>query len=160
MHKGPPKLQILLADLRSTQGRHEEAEQIYRALLEKDKKNVAVMNNLAFSLAVRRVKLKEALALMEQAIELAGPIGNLLDTRAVVLLAMDNPAEALADLNDALAQAPSAARYFHRAQVDAQLGDKPAAKESLAEARKLGLKPEHLDPLERSLYEKLPSALE
>src|SRR5260370_19400146 len=84
-----------------------------------------------------------------KAIETAGPLAQLLDTRATIYLAMNQPDAALNDLHDAMDQAPSASLYFHLAQIQWAARDPSAALESLRKARADGLKPGDLHPLER-----------
>jgi hypothetical protein len=63
--------------------------------------------------------------------------------------------KALNDLTASIAGAPRPTRYFHLAQVQLQLGNKKEAAEAWAEAKKLGLKPEVLHPLERGDFNSL-----
>ena len=58
----------------------------------------SAMNNLAVLLALQGVKLDEALKLVNQAIEIAGPVAAMLDSRASVYTALGQPKEALKDI--------------------------------------------------------------
>ncbi|HLJ94379.1 MAG TPA: tetratricopeptide repeat protein, partial [Gemmataceae bacterium] len=105
MNKNPQSLalQFYMAGLRSLEQKYEEAEKVYRQILQQDPKNALARNNLAWLLAARdgRPKALEALDLINQAIQLVGPSSELLDTRAFVRLKLDAADEALKDLEDA-----------------------------------------------------------
>lgn len=150
---------MVLADLRGIQGRSEEAQAIYREVLKKKPDNLEAMNNLALLLAFERAELKESLQLIEQAVRQAGPSANLLDSRAVVYLAVGKPQQALADLEEATADGMSPSLLFHQAQALLQVGQKGAARKALAEAKRLGLSGDRLHPLEKPAFEKLVETL-
>jgi hypothetical protein len=78
-----------------------------------------------------------------------GPQPDLLDTRAVVLLAQRQPRLAIADLETAMAlDAPTGPREFHLARAHKMANNSEAAVRSFREAKKRGLKRELLHPLE------------
>jgi len=159
-HERAVSLLLALANVRIYQERNEEAEALFREALEANPGDVVAMNNLAVLLALQETRLTEARQLIDEAIERGGPISHLLDTRATVYLATGKPGEALADLDAALAEAPSATSYFHKAQVHYGAGEQEAAGKALAEAHQLGLTPEQLAPLERPAYRELKAALQ
>ena len=66
---------------------------------------------------------QEALDKINQALAQVGNSPEMLDTRAVIYLSMDKYAEAIKDLETAIAAAPGATRYFHLAQAYAANGD-------------------------------------
>src|SRR5205823_4583965 len=72
----PDSLSLLasLATFRSLQGHNREAEAIYRKILARDRRNVVALNNLAWRPAVEQRKGTEALHLVQQAIEIVGPL--------------------------------------------------------------------------------------
>jgi cellulose synthase operon protein C len=151
---------LTLGELRMRQERFDDAIEIYREVLTSDKDNAAVMNNLALLLALEKKDLNESLRLIERAIELVGPMPALLDSRASVYLALGKPQQALADLEQVVSEEPRPGRQFHRALACFQLGQPQAAAQALGEARKLGLKPEDLNALERPAYQELVAKLE
>ena len=102
---------------------------------------------------------KEAMTQVELAIEQAGPMGMLLDTRATVELAHQQPAAAERSAQAAIAESPSADFYFHLAQAQFALGKREQATISLRTAFKRGLHVNSLHPLEQPAYEKLQSEL-
>jgi len=157
-HQRPAPHVLLLADLCIRQGRFQPAERLYREVLAKDDRNVLAMNNLAVLLALQHRQLDESLELIRRAIEMAGPAGTLLDSRAIVHIARRQPKHALADLAAAIADDPRATRYFHTAEAQFQLGQQAAARQSLDKAAELGLKAEMLHPLELPAFRRLQAA--
>jgi len=113
------------------------------------------MNNLAVLLALQGIKLEESLKLIDQAIEIAGPMAPMLDSRASVYIAMNDPDAALTDMADALADAETPVRYFHQAQAYELAGQHNAAASAMEKAMKLGLTKDMLQPLEIPAFEKL-----
>ena len=151
----PLLLVLALANLQNLWGVFDDAEALYGEVLEKQPKNAGALNNLALLLALRGQAGKKPMAMIEKAIEIVGPDPTLLDTRATISLLLKNPKSAAADLERAIAARPSAVRFFHRSQVEQQLGKTDAARESLAKAKALGLRVEQLHPLERDFYRQL-----
>jgi tetratricopeptide (TPR) repeat protein len=145
----PLVLEVRLAQLLEQSGRYAEAVALYRRVLAADPRNVVAGNNLAFLLAVRGDKGGEAPRLIQEAIAEAGPQAELLDTRAVVYLAGGAAAQALGDLQEAVAQAPSPAKYFHLARAHQLAGDGHAAQQAYRRATELDLKETDMHPLER-----------
>jgi tetratricopeptide (TPR) repeat protein len=145
----------VMAAVREAQGRFQEAEAIYRELLQKNKQFVPALNNLAVLLALGGRQLNEARDLIESAVALEGPNSSLLDTRATVYLARGETEKALADLNELVAQGASPQNYFHLALAQRKAGQQTAAADSLRKARDLKIRPEALHPLERPVYDEL-----
>lgn len=156
----PLPLVIMMADAYTIHGRFADAESLYREALRDNPDNYAVMNNLAMLLAVQGIKLEEALKLANRAAELAGPIAQILDTRAVIYMAMGDPHKALADLREAIDSTVAPTRLFHQAQALEQLGDKREAAITFRKALDRGLRVSSLLPPERAVYERLEKLLE
>ncbi|MCX7424752.1 MAG: tetratricopeptide repeat protein [Planctomycetia bacterium] len=154
-HKQSVPLLVALAILRDFEGQYDVAETIYRDILAKEPENPTVLNNLAVLLALERKNLDEASKLIDLAIAKVGPTAGLLDSRAMVRIAMEKPELALADLQQAIQKGPTAALYFHQAQAYQQRGQRTSAVEALAKAESLGLKEEHLQAIERAAYKRL-----
>ncbi|MBN2217593.1 MAG: tetratricopeptide repeat protein [Pirellulales bacterium] len=152
-------LLLSLAELRSIQKHYDEAETLYRKVLEKDPENILALNNLAVFLALRGLKLDESLEMINKTIELAGPAPTLLDSRAMIHLAKGESQKALDDLSMAIGDEPTGIRYFHQAQAFAAAGEKEKAAAAMREADSYGLKAEQLQPLERPAYRKLKEEL-
>jgi Tfp pilus assembly protein PilF len=154
-----PAVTVFLAELYDLQGRQDEAVKTYRGVLRRDGRNVVALNNLAYLLAVGSGDLAEALELINRAIDLAGPVGQLLDTRAVVYLKQGQAGQAVADLQQALAQAASPGKHFHLAWAQHQAGNRAAAADAWRRATGAGLGEGSLHPLERPAFRRLAGAL-
>jgi tetratricopeptide (TPR) repeat protein len=155
------RLLLRLADLRDYQGRYDQAEAVYRQILARNPENPTALNNLAWLMALRGVRPgDDPRGYIDQAIRVHGPGAELLDTRAVVLLARGDANGAIAELKRALDESASDRFYFHLAQAQAAKGDREAARRSLEEARSAGFKESSLHPLERPGYERLLEQLE
>jgi tetratricopeptide (TPR) repeat protein len=147
-------LRVAEADLEDARGRHAEAIRQYREVLRQDPDNVLAMNNLAWLLALHEGKPDEALRWATKAVEAAGPRDNLLDTRGVILVKLGRADEAVRDLEEAAAQTPSAARYYHLGQAQAAAKRPNDAELAWRKAEELGLRTADLHALERSDYER------
>ena len=143
------------AELLDSQGRYPEAMGWYRKVLQGDPNNFQVLNNLAWLLALHDGRGEEALALLRQAVACAGPVADLLDTRAVVHLTLKQASEAVADIEEVTRFSPSATAYFHLAQAQHLAGQRPAAQKALQKAAALGLTKADVHPLERAAYQQL-----
>ena len=124
-----------------------------------DEGNVLALNNLAWLLAWQRRRAPEALMLVNRAIALRGPLGGLLDTRAVIYLALADPERALLDMKQALAQQATASRYLHLAQVFWRLDQPITARNVFDRAVAAQLALRDLHPLERAAYLELLESL-
>jgi cellulose synthase operon protein C len=152
-------LHFQLAAVRSLEGKYGEAETLYRAILQQDARNWIVMNNLAWLLAVTNSKPTEALFQIEKAIRLAGPLAELLDTRAVVRIALAQPEDAIKDLSKAIDETPAASMYFHLAQAQLLANRRPEAVQSFQAAHDLNLTKGALHPLEQPAFRELAERL-
>lgn len=150
----PLSLLAVMGDLQMRRGQYAEAENHYRDILAKHAKNFVAMNNLAVLLALQGVKLDEALNLVNQAIDIAGPAPQMLDSRASVYIAMRQPEKALADLAQAMRDRESPEQLFHQARAHALAGDEKAAKAAFDKAVEKGLTREILSPLEAPAFDK------
>jgi tetratricopeptide (TPR) repeat protein len=151
----PISLVEVMAQAYASQERYREAEKFYREVIQKNSGAYRAMNNLALLLALQRIKLQEALELVTRAVELAGPVASMLDSRASVYMALGQPGKALDDLKKAIADEATPVRYFHQAQAYQQSGQPQAAIAAMKKAQQLGLQAHMLEPLERPAYEGL-----
>lgn len=158
-HERPVPLLMVMADFCTREGRYADAETNYREVLKKSPRDAVAMNNLAVLLALQGEKLDESLQLANGAIDVLGPLGPVLDSRAIVYMARQEPRKAIQDINDALADRETPVRYFHQAQIFMQLGQENSAKNAIFKAQQLELKPNMLQPLELPAYEKLKKLL-
>ncbi len=148
-------LLFVLADLRIQMGDYDGARMIYEEILARNDRSVAAMNNLAVLLALQGKDLDAALQLINRALENVGPLPTLLDSRAIVYLAVGKPKKALADVKRAIDGKAKAIWHFHRAQARYQLGERIAAGKALDDALALGLTATELHPLERPALARL-----
>ncbi len=157
-------VQLQLASLRDLQDRYDELIQIYRDFLKRedvsDRERAVVWNNLAYVLAGSGTKLPEAKQLIDQAIGIAGPTPEMLDTRGLVALASGKPQEAAADFRQSLADRPSGLKQFHLALALLASGDRTAAQNALKAAHDTHrLVLDEVPKLERDKYRKLVESL-
>jgi tetratricopeptide (TPR) repeat protein len=153
-------LMLHLAELYDQHARWDEAEAMYRRVLqpENEPKNIVALNNLAWLLAQRSVdaeKHQEALRRIETAVAGIGRRADLLDTRGLVHMKLGHDAEALADFRAAAADMPSPAHLFHLARAHYKASDKTNAFKVLKLAQEQGLQASVLHPSEQSEYQRM-----
>jgi tetratricopeptide (TPR) repeat protein len=151
-------LVLQLADLLEIRSQFDEAESLYRQLVSDQSHNIMAFNNLSWLLAMKPGKGDEALRMVNRAIDLAGPLPHLLDTRALVYLALDQSGPAIADLQQALGESPTspnAFRYFHLARALRLAGNAEDAAQAFRKAAEAGLELGQLHPGERLAYREM-----
>lgn len=148
-------LLLAKAELCILQGRDEDAEKLYSDVIQRNANNVVALNNLAVFLAHRRKDVDKALDMINKCIELAGPVSALLDSRGSVHLARGSWEAAIEDLEEAIADTPTAPRYFHLAEAHYGFQDTNAAIQALKDAHRLGLSKKDLRKAEVERYENL-----
>jgi Flp pilus assembly protein TadD len=160
--KNPKKTALLedLAAVRRLQGRFQDAITLYRQMLAQNEADTLTLNNLAWLLALQDRNGTEALKVIERAIEIGGPLAELLDTRGVIHLTMGQSQSAITDLKEAIADTPTAHRCFHLAQAHDQARERDAAVRALRQAKSLGLTESTVDPLEALAYRQVLAALD
>jgi cellulose synthase operon protein C len=148
-----------LGNIRSLEGRYQEAEALYRDSYARDPNNSGPLANLAWLLARRDGKGSEAVEIIARAILLDGPTPDLLDTRGIAYLAIGRSDLAIKDLEDAVAVSPSGLKFAHLAQAYLMANRRIDAGAALESAKAAGLRTENLTPLEnkacRGLLEEL-----
>ena len=110
-------------------------------------------------LAPRREASDEALKCVERAIELTGPSGELLDTRARIFIARGNLERAIDDLNQALDYSQTPLRHFHLALAQFKQLKKNEAIHSFKEATTRGLDPRMIHPTDMPAYKALAAQM-
>ncbi len=150
-------LRTKLGRIYFNEGRFDEAEGLFRQALASDSEQIEAMNDLAWELALREpAKPREALALIDRAIEKAGPIPSLVDTRAVALIRVGDPERAAAELTKAQAADPrNLSLAVHIAWAYRASGKNAEAREALQHAEELGLRAESRGVLERDIIGRL-----
>ena len=154
-HADNTTILLAIGDINVGQGKYKEAEAIYRDILAKNPGHTLAMNNLAVLLTVSRSNLPEALELTNKAIGITGPLGQMLDTRACVYIAMQKPDKAMADMKDVIADRKTPENMFHYAQVLDLLGQDNAAAVAMEEALQMGLSEKQLMTPEIPRFERL-----
>lgn len=131
-----------------------KAEAAYRAVLERDPRNVTALNNLAWSLATEPKSSKEAETLVTQAMRDLGVTGELLDTRARIRITARQFEKAENDLNEALKHGRTPLRLFHLAVL--RMTETPPrpdeAKKHFLEARDRGLEARGIHPADLPIF--------
>jgi tetratricopeptide (TPR) repeat protein len=153
-------LQICMADLKDLEGRFEEAATLYRRILQQDGRNFLALNNLAWLLAQEKGTAAEALELIQRAIEIAGPQPELLDTKAVALLAAGQTEQSISTLEDLVVNPTLDMRlgsslHFHLASAYHSVGKTKEADREMDLAKRSGLRPARVHPLEQKVYKLL-----
>lgn len=136
-----PAPQFTLASIYEAAGEYDKAIERYRRLQQLVPDNPAVLNNLAYALAVRKNNVEEALPLAEKAYALAGNAANIADTLAWIyhLAGQDDKAAPLLEKAvKSAAQNPE--MHLHFAVVSEAVGNRLAAE--IALKRALELNPE------------------
>ncbi|MEX2171608.1 MAG: tetratricopeptide repeat protein [Pirellulales bacterium] len=160
-------LQLQQAELHDLGGKYEAAAAMYRKLLERSdvegQARAIVLNNLAFLLALggaKETSSGEAYKLVQEAVQIIGPTSDILDTRAVVFLAQKQYPEAIADLELAVIDGPTASKWYHKALAHLQANDGTNAELAWKQALALGLDRTELNHMEWDQYEKTKEKIE
>jgi tetratricopeptide (TPR) repeat protein len=156
------RVAVLRPHLFTLQERHDKSMELYEQLIAREDlppaQRAMFLNNLAYMNTIRGQKLAESREMIDEAIEIMGPNSDLLDTRAVTLLGVDNQ-KAIEDLNTAIAESPDAIKYFHLALVELDSNNLGSARTALAQANEKGFDIDALDPAEREQHNRLVEAL-
>lgn len=135
---GSTGLRISLADWQQYTGQIAPAVATYRDVLQREPNNVAALNNLAWTLAAQQDRSAEALTLIQRAIDLVGPMDELLDTRARIQFVAGNKDAGLRDLAEAILEAPTASRLLDLAAMHRKAGQAELAERAEQRARQYG----------------------
>ncbi len=162
--KSPVAAKFFEADLRDIQGRYDETEAIYRDVLKqsglRDAETVTALNNLAYIVAMRDNNGAEAIQLIEKAIDINGPMAELLDTRGMVQVSLNKPVEAIKDIEAALIERPDWLKFLHLALAQLRAQHVEAVADAYRESERRGLNERQIPPLERKFFVEVKQALE
>ena len=150
-------LDLHMADLAELRHDFKTAESLYRKVLRQDENQPVVMNNLAWVLS-NQGPSDEALALVQKAIAMVGPVPDLLDTRAKTFLALGRSGEAIQDMDDAISESPTAMRYFQLAEAEQMSGNPVGAQEAFQHSIQLGIDSRDLHPIDLPAFERLKTS--
>ena len=109
----------------------------------------AAMNNLAFLEAFHERNHAEALMTIRSATAGSKPEPVVMDTEAVILIHGGEAEKALDLLQDSIVDDPKSGTYFHLAWAYDSLKLSEEAQGAMTKAKKMGLRPSDLHPLER-----------
>ncbi len=146
------------AELLDAQGRYKEALAEYEKSLARAKSDLVTNNYCVLLALVEPGRSAEGLKLMNDLIGVRGPVPTFLDTRALLHIALAQPAEAERDVRLALVQFESAAYRYHLGwalDLDAKDDKRPQIARELEAAKRLGLTAADLHPLEVKRYAEL-----
>jgi tetratricopeptide (TPR) repeat protein len=133
-----PAWLLLLASADMSAGNVDGAIAHYRSVLKLQPDNVVALNDLAYTLAVRRNAPAEALPFAKRAASLAPRFGTVLDTWGWIEHLLGNHTAAARILDDAIKVDPGLAELrLHAAVVAAALGNTQRAAAELGEALRL-----------------------
>jgi tetratricopeptide (TPR) repeat protein len=153
-------LLIIQADLYDVQKKYDEATTIYRKLLARTDltgiRRAVVLNNVSFLLALAgpgTANDVDPLALVQEAAQIMGPNSDILDTRAVVLIAQQKYKQAIQDLELCVTDSPTASKYYHKALAHYKANEMSAAVEAWEKAESMGLTRDVLNRMEFDQYD-------
>ena len=150
---------VFEAEMMEIQERYDESVVAYDKLLAREDVpkvvRAAAQNNLAFILALKRQDLDRALQIVDEAIEVIGPISDILDTRALVYIARGEFDKAVEDMELAVKMVPTAGKYFHLTAAQLGAGDEQAALDAWKQAEAQGIEPAKVSKLERDELKQL-----
>lgn len=162
--KSPFAAKFFEADLRDIQGKYDETEAIYRDVLAqqglRDAETVTALNNLAYIVAMRDNNGEEAIQLIQKAIDINGPMAELLDTRGMVQVSLNKPEEAIKDIEAALVERPDWLKFLHLAVAQLRANRIEAVSDAYQEAERRGLNERQVPPLERKFFVEVKQAVE
>jgi tetratricopeptide (TPR) repeat protein len=143
-----------LATLSFMRGQLDQAETLFKRLLEDTPNHIAALNNLSLVLAERPGQAREALKTIQAAIEVAGEQPTLVDTRGLVLLALNRPEDAIASFQSAVNQSIDPLFRLHLAEALHRARRTNEALEAYRASLQQGLKRKPLNLLDQQIERK------
>lgn len=132
---------LALAALYDEDDEHERAVKIYEALLKSESESAIVLNNYAYHLAERNLRLDEARSMAEKALALEAENGAYWDTLGWILFRQGDASGAREKIEKSIDLSPNSAEVWeHFGDVLVALGEKEPARR--AYERALELEPE------------------
>ncbi len=155
---------LLKAEMLETQGKYEASIAQYDRVLARDDvprmMRAAAMNNLGFLLTLLNQRTEEAEGLINQALEIYGPVDDILDTRALARMARKDYDQAVEDMSLATSLSSDPIKFYHFAQANLLAGNGPAAVKAWDKAQQLGFKKEKLPILEQKNFDRVKAEIE
>jgi tetratricopeptide (TPR) repeat protein len=162
----PESVQRMLvkAEVLEIQAEYDESVAQYDTVLKRDDvprlMRAAAMNNLGFLLTLMNVRTDEAADFINQAIEVYGPVDDILDTRAVVHMTRKEYEKAVEDMSLATALSNDPVKFYHSAQANLLAGNDQAALKAWERAQQLGFSKEKLPVLEQKNFDQVKTDIE
>jgi tetratricopeptide (TPR) repeat protein len=158
---------MLEAEMLETQGKYAESIEAYKRLMARDdvpkSLRASVANNLAFIVALQDPKpedLQLALKYVNEAINVMGPMSDILDTRALIYISLGQFADAVTDMQMAVKMNVTPSKWFHLAEAQLGAGDQKGAKATWDRAKQAGLKPDSVAQPEQGKLEQFMKKME
>jgi tetratricopeptide (TPR) repeat protein len=155
---------LIKAEILEIQAQYEQSVKQYDDVLKRDDvprlMRAAAMNNLGFLLTLMNERTDEAQEFINQAIEVYGPVDDILDTRAVVYMTRKEYEKAVEDLSLATALSSDPVKFYHSAQANLLAGNDQAALKAWEKAQQLGFTKEKLPVLEQKNFDQVKSDIE
>jgi cellulose synthase operon protein C len=158
---------VFEAEMLEVQEKFEESISAYNRLLARDDvpalMRATALNNLAFILALQSKKpedLELALKSVNEAIEIIGPLSDILDTRALVYIAGGQYEKAVEDMRLSVMVTPTPGKYYHLAMAELGAGNEAGAKAAWQRAEADGIAPEKVSELERKQLEEFSKKMQ
>lgn len=162
LERFPKDLRLLfnVATLRVMQGRTDDAAKLFRLVVDVNPRHVLALNNLATLLSEQPGQRKEALRLIDRAIEITGSEAALFDTKGTILILDDQSSKAIEFLKAAVDGPDADPRYrFHLALAYKDVNEIEKARSELEQALEKNLDKQILTPTEQNMLSELRSIL-
>lgn len=169
LREDPESIRLLMqkAELLDIHREYEASTNVYLKLLAREDlkkfERAVVLNNLSYQLAMTtsdKNTMEEAMGYVAEAADILGPRSDILDTRAVVHMAMGQADEAVADMELAVTEGATASKYYHKARAHLLAGQAQQAVSAWKKAVEMDLDPNELGLVEREAYEKAKQQIE
>jgi cellulose synthase operon protein C len=169
LRENPDSITLLVtqADMYDLQKKYQEAADIYRKLLTRSDlegiRRAVVLNNLAFLLAIdtsAKAGSDDPLKMVQEAADIMGPNSDILDTRAIVLIAQKDYKGAIRDLELSVTDNPTASKYYHKAVAHLGAGENQNAIKAWEKAVNMGLDRNSLNRMEFEQFDDMKSKID
>ena len=155
---------LVQAEILEMQAKYEESVAKYDGVLKRDDvprvMRAAAKNNLGFLLTLLNERTDEAEQLINEAIEVYGPVSDILDTRAIVRMTRKEYDQAVEDMSLATSLSNDPVKFYHYAQANLLAGNDQAALKAWEKAQELGFAKEKLPVLEQKNFDQVKSDIE
>ena len=155
---------VMRAEMYEVMEKYDEAIRAYEDIVDRDDLSpmavAAASNNLAYLLALRNQQLDTAQEQIDRAIEILGPLADVLDTRAVIRMARKEFDLAVEDMTLSLSIDPTAVKYYHMARAQALAGNEEEALDAWQKANEMEIEMDSLPLIEQPGYRETEQLIE